>query len=253
MSKSREFSKNIIEELGYYVYIYSDPDTRVPFYIGKGKGNRCFSHLSAKGDSEKVAKIEEIRKRGKEPVIEILVYGVDEDTALKVEAAAIDLIGIDNLTNIQQGHHSGKYGRTDVDDINAMLGAEELKQEDITDDLIMIRINKSYHYGMTQQELYDYTRCCWTVNPENAKKAKYALSIYNGIVLEVYRIIEWLPGFTTLHTFDEQEGRRDVSGDRWEFIGNIAEEDVRKKYIHRSVAGLFSPGAQMPFKYFIHS
>lgn len=87
MSKSREFSTKTIDKLGYYVYIYSDPDTKVPFYIGKGKGNRCFNHLFQENDSEKVAKIQEILKKGKEPIIEILVHGVDEETAIKVEAA----------------------------------------------------------------------------------------------------------------------------------------------------------------------
>lgn len=38
----------------------------------------------------------ELREQGKLPKIEILVYGVDEETALKVEGAAIDLIGIEN-------------------------------------------------------------------------------------------------------------------------------------------------------------
>lgn len=54
MSKSKEFSHKAIDNLGYYVYIYSDPDTKVPFYIGKGKGNRCFNHLFLDNDSEKV-------------------------------------------------------------------------------------------------------------------------------------------------------------------------------------------------------
>lgn len=65
MSKSKEFSQNTIKNLGYYVYIYSDPDTKQPFYIGKGKGNRCFNHLFQDNDSEKVAKIQEIIKNGK--------------------------------------------------------------------------------------------------------------------------------------------------------------------------------------------
>lgn len=92
MSKTTEFTSNIIQELKYYVYIYSDPVTGVPFYVGKGKRNRCFSHLFQEGESEKLNKLRELREQGKE----ILVYGVDEETALKVEGAAIDLIGIEN-------------------------------------------------------------------------------------------------------------------------------------------------------------
>jgi len=45
------FSQKTIEELGYYVYVYSDPDTHKPFYVGKGKGNRAFDHLYSEGDS----------------------------------------------------------------------------------------------------------------------------------------------------------------------------------------------------------
>ena len=33
------------EALGFYVYLYTDPRNEKPFYVGKGKGNRAFSHL----------------------------------------------------------------------------------------------------------------------------------------------------------------------------------------------------------------
>ena len=151
MSTSTSFNSNVISELEYYVYVYSDPDTLIPFYIGKGKGNRCFDHLDYDNDSDKVKKIQEIRNRGKEPKIEILIYGVDEETAFKVEAAAIDLIGIENLTNIQKGHHSGTNGRIDVDELNVRFNQKLLHKDDIAENVIMIRINQLYYYGMTAQ------------------------------------------------------------------------------------------------------
>mgnify|MGYP000848093553 CR=1 FL=1 len=48
------FSSPVIHELKYYVYIYSHPITDEIFYVGKGKGNRAFSHLEDKSESEKV-------------------------------------------------------------------------------------------------------------------------------------------------------------------------------------------------------
>ena len=75
------FSHDTIEALEYYVYVYSDPDTKKPFYVGKGTGNRAFSHLKDKSETDKVNKIKEIKARGKQPIIEILAHGLDEETA----------------------------------------------------------------------------------------------------------------------------------------------------------------------------
>ena len=50
----KKFSSKTKEALGYYVYVYSDPDTRKPFYVGKGKDNRVFSHLDDKKENDKV-------------------------------------------------------------------------------------------------------------------------------------------------------------------------------------------------------
>jgi len=47
-----KFLQSVTKELKYYVYIYSHPLTDEIFYIGKGKGNRAFSHLEDKSDSK---------------------------------------------------------------------------------------------------------------------------------------------------------------------------------------------------------
>ena len=68
INMAQSFPEKLIEDLGYYVYMYSDPKTKKPFYVGKGTGNRAFSHLNFYDDtedsSEKLKKIAEIRKRG---------------------------------------------------------------------------------------------------------------------------------------------------------------------------------------------
>lgn len=51
--KKDEFPAEVCEKLGCYVYIYSCPETMEPFYIGKGRDNRCFHHLYENSKSSK--------------------------------------------------------------------------------------------------------------------------------------------------------------------------------------------------------
>lgn len=241
------FSLKTIEALGYYVYVYSDPDTHKPFYVGKGKGNRAFNHLNDNSDSKKVAYIQDLLKKGKEPIIEILVHGVDEDTALKVEAAAIDLIGKENLTNQQRGHHSAEYGKIEVSLLESRYNCQEINYENFEENVMLIRINKLYHNDMSPQELYEATRGYWRVNLEQARKMKYALAVYFGMILEVYEIVDWYPAFSTM-TY-RQVDNYDKLKDRYEFVGRIASEEIRNKYKDKSVAKLFTKGDQNPIRY----
>ena len=240
------FSQKTINELKYYVYVYSDPDTKKPFYVGKGKGNRVFSHLMQEGESEKIKQIQNLLMQGKEPLIEILVHGVDEETAFKVEAAAIDLIGIENLTNMQRGHHSSTYGKIEVSLLESRYNCEELELSDFLDDVILIRINQLYRNDMSPFELYEAVRGYWKVSLSQAEKVKYALAVYDGMVLEVYEIKSWFPALTTM-----MQHRNDSEGleGRYEFVGKIAPEGIRKRYKDKSVVNLFSKGSQNPIKY----
>ena len=236
------FSKEIIEYLKYYVYIYIDPFNNEVFYVGKGKGNRLFDHLKSGNDAEKSQRINEIRKNGKEPQIELLVHGLEsEETANKVEAAAIDLIGINNLTNLVRGYKTGLYGRISVEEFVQRYNTETVK---IDEPSLLIRINELFYYGMTDVELYDATRSSWKLNEERAKQAEYAFAVYDGIVHEVYVILNWLQGGSSFSTY-----KNTLSEDRLEFVGNIAPENIRSKYLHKSVKDYFNKGSQNPIKY----
>lgn len=242
------FSHKTIDALEYYVYVCSDPDTHRPFYVGKGKGNRVFNHLDDKSENEKVRKINELKARGKEPIMEILAHGLDEETAFKVEAAAIDLIGIDNLTNRQRGHESSVYGKIEVSTLDARYSHEDLLPEEITDNIMFIRINKLYRNDMTALELYEATRGYWKVNPKQAEKVDYVLSVYDGMVLEAYKVTGWLKANSTFMQRVDTREEDELSG-RYEFIGKIASEEVRKRYVDKSAAGFFPAGNANPIKY----
>lgn len=253
------FSPKTIKALGSYVYVYSDPDTGKPFYVGKGTGNRAFHHLNDSAESEKVRKIQEILRRGKQPVIEILAHGLDQQTALKIEAAAIDLIGIENLTNKQHGHGSSLYGKIEVSMLDTRYSHGVLNQADITDNVILIRINRLYRNGMSAFELYEATRGYWRVNLTQVNKVKYVLSVYDGMVIEVYRVQAWLPAEATLMLRTESEAQSDElqkkadhntsEMTRYEFVGKIADAAIRAKYVDKDVSQLFTKGEINPIKY----
>ena len=121
----RIFAEEICRKLRHYVYLYIDPASGDVFYVGKGKGNRAFDHLDDRSESGKCDRIKAIRKTGCEPQIELLAHGLDENAALQLEAAAIDLIGRRTLTNSVRGWKSGTYGRMTVDQVRALYAAEQ--------------------------------------------------------------------------------------------------------------------------------
>lgn len=86
----------------FYVYVYYHPETKVPFYVGKGTGDRFKKHLfETKENTEnykKWAYIQGLRNKGLEPIIEKVFETTNEDLAYDEETALIL-----------------KYGRRDID------------------------------------------------------------------------------------------------------------------------------------------
>ncbi len=242
----RSLKPGMAEKLGYYVYLYVDPRDGKVFYIGKGKGERCLDHLFEDDDHPKVKRIREILDAGLEPKIEILAHGIaTSEEAYLVEAAAIDLIGLKELTNKVTGHNSLLYGRKSLKELEVFYCP---MNADIPDPVVLIRINELYRNGMSAQELYDATRGVWILSLERARGAKYAFAVFEGIVKEVYEPELWQDA-----QVDSYETRKDLTPEdgkgRIEFIGKLAPEAIRSKYIDKSVANSFVFGSQNPCKY----
>jgi hypothetical protein len=77
----------------WYVYMYSDPDTNIPFYVGKGRHNRSVIHLRLKGNNKRlIGKLYQLREAGKRPLIthesyhdeEMLSYNAEQDLIKKI-------------------------------------------------------------------------------------------------------------------------------------------------------------------------
>ena len=166
-----------------------------------------------------------------------MVHGVNEETAKKVEAACIDLIGIDNLTNKIRGYESIDYGKSEVNIIESKYSKkDELKLEDIKHKAIMFKITNTYKNGMKPHEIYDITRGVWKINLKKARNYKYAFAVYDSVIIEVYEIMEW---FERGSTFNSQAKELEkYEGKRYEFVGKIADSNVRNRYINKSVKDL---------------
>jgi len=82
----------------YYVYELIDPRVNLPFYVGKGKDDRVYFHLSeksrAKSDNErKFNKIQKIKKDGYNPEVKIVKYFDNEEDAYDYEENLIKKYG----------------------------------------------------------------------------------------------------------------------------------------------------------------
>ena len=111
---------------------------------------------------------------------------------------------------------------------------------EIIEPAMLIRINELFRDDLSAKELYDATRSCWRVSLDRANNVQYVLSVYKGIVREVYRVNSWTAADPKAH--EKNEGR-------FEFIGEIAEDEVRDKYKLHSVKHYFKKGNVNPFMY----
>ena len=234
----------VAEKLGHYVYAYVDPRNEEIFYIGKGYRTRALAHLSLQGRSPKLDLIGEIRRTGLEPRIDILAHDLpDERTAFRVEAAVIDALwATDRLTNRVRGHHSTDWGRVELSELAFLYGAKPVR---VAEPSILIRINRLYRPGMTAEALYEATRGVWKVGARRSQ-ARFALSVFEGVVRQVYSIESWHVAGTAVYNTRELD-RKLLKG-RWEFSG-VVDNDMSRRYHGRSVRGQLSDYAQNPITY----
>jgi len=98
---------------------------------------------------------------------------------------------------------------------------------------------------MTPSELYDATRASWKLGTKR-ENARFAFAGFEGIVREVYEIKAWLKAGFTFNSAHKRDAR---PRDRWEFVGRLAPERVRRRYFDRDVSSYFKAGAQNPICY----
>lgn len=98
----------------FYVYLLTD-ENGIPFYVGKGKGNRSRRHFH-KSHSKFIRRIvEKIKRSGKSPISKIIFESMDEQEIFAKECQLIKSLGRRNnktgvLANLTDGGE-GQSGR----------------------------------------------------------------------------------------------------------------------------------------------
>lgn len=226
------FSNDVIEQMGYYVYRLIDPRNGQTFYVGKGTGNRVFDHVkcaikhfdtaeeTSDDDPLKYQIIKQILDENLEVIHIIQRWNLTEKEAFEVESALIDCY--QGLSNIQSGHHS-EYGVTNAEQLQNRLSCSIYDEPDDFKYYIIKIKQKTIDERNTEGAYdgrYEATRKYWKIRPKDIKTIPYAFSVTDGIVREVYRILRW----------EETD-----HNNRYAFIGQKAEEDIRKKYVNTRI------------------
>lgn len=111
----------------FYVYVLLDPQTKSPFYVGKGTSNRIIDHFSVGRSPEeiyeedrdaneqgKTQKILDLRSKGYEAkhIARVVGRRLSEEAGLAIEGLLIKSVygrGPGALTNIADGHHTERF------------------------------------------------------------------------------------------------------------------------------------------------
>jgi hypothetical protein len=230
------FPPGVCERIGSYVYVLLDPRSQRPFYVGKGCGNRVFAHaraaLRSPTKSDKLGRIREIHRASQAVGVQIVRHGLDERTALEVEAATIDVLAA-HLTNEVAGHGHERCLMS-LDELVERHGARPLQ---LRGPALLIRIARQWTRGMPEAELYEATRKWWRISPRRAAKARHILAVADGIVRQVYEEVTWRRSRATTSR---------LRG-RWMFTGWPATGCVG--WIGRSVVHHLPAGNQNPIRY----
>ena len=241
MTEIESFPTEVAEKLKTYVYRLIDPRNGETFYVGKGRGDRVFSHIRGEQKPEgdeldnKIRRIREIRVAGFEVAHVIHRHGLDDETAFEVEAALID--AYPGLTNIVGGSGSTDFGVMHAKEIIRRYCAEPAVFQHKA---LLISANKT----VNESSLYEATRYAWKISKSKARQAEVILATTQGLIVGAFTATEWFEANAT-----NFPGRENVPG-RFGFVGRQAPADIAGLYIGKRVPDEYRKrGAANPIKY----
>ena len=247
-----QFDEKTCQQLGHYVYMLVDPDTGMPFYVGKGVNNRVYQHVDnvrqGKGKSEpKNEEISRILNGNKEVIHYIIRHGLDNDTALIVETSIIDFynkFSQTKLTNIVSGQDT-EHGLMSDAEIKGKYSAGMIPR--LPEGFVVININKLFHRGMTWREIYNATKDKWPIRKDKVEggsiedgiirdgKLQFVLSEYRGLIVEVFKVDYWVKYDNEDYNPGSKKRDSGKKRTRYGFVGEVADDSIRDLYLGKRI------------------
>jgi len=240
----------VAEKLGVYVYALIDPRDRSIFYVGKGVGDRVYSHVwSAMGAADlvedgiereapavKSAKNQRIRaiyQSGKTVEHVILRHRIEPEATADKSAYAIEQTLIDALrlleapageavlANIAGGHTATEWGVIPLPELISRYAATAAPE--IERPFVVLVVNAALKPENSKEKIYDEGRGWWRAGPAIRNTANVPIFfVAADIIRAVYRASSW---------------EQSEQGGAWRFSGP-ADPELETRYVGTSVAEL---------------
>jgi hypothetical protein len=229
-----KFRNGVSEKIGSYVYRLIDPRNGNTFYVGKGKGDRVFAHVAGSLNpvddedeiSLKIKTIREIRAANLEVIHVIHRHGMDENTALEVEAALIDIYP--GLCNEQGGYGSADRGPMNAVEIDEAYSAPLIDELPTGNLIIKIKQERIDLFTSYSDPIYEAARYIWRISESGAKVGRLVFAVQYGIIKGVYESTAWYQGTEEnvkhFNNFYEEISRNPK---RWGFVGKKVAESSK--------------------------
>lgn len=238
------------EKLGVYVYALIDPRDRSIFYVGKGVGDRVYSHVwSAMGAAELVEdgigseavavksaknqRIRDIYQSGETVEHVMLRHRIEPEATADKSAYAIEQTLIDAfrlieapageavLVNIAGGHTETEWGVIPLPELIRRYAATAAPEIELP--FVVLIVNAALNPENSKEEIYEEGRGWWRAGPAIRNTADVPIFfVAADIVRAVYRASSW-----------EQSGQ----GGAWRFAGAV-DPELETRYVGTSVAEL---------------
>lgn len=245
----------------FYVYALIDPRDDAPFYVGKGKGNRCYQHLKKidTHNPRKQGRINSIRESGGEVIVKKFAEYLTEQGALDEEKRLISKFGrrhIDEggvLLNLAKGGNGGDTSAFFTDESRRKIRKSSRGVNNRMAKLTEAQVLEIYHAEDTSESLVKKYKI--SKNQIHAIKRKRQ---YRDIVANIAALPGKVGGkhkTRTIYPDDivekifSKEGNYDYFREQFGATRNVVLNIKRRKSFKSITVNLGNPGQVVRYKF----